>query len=240
MDILAIIYRIKEFIITGVHNFPLIVCLTSLILLCATANIGYSILFVSLAFIVPAITWFLNKTFSPWIQSALNWIIHLFNADISIPFNPATSSVCRMAPQTGTGPIETFPSYWLSGIVFLFTFTFYNGLILYNYVASTDAPKEKVEARQAHAMFGMIASIVLFLVFLVWRLKSGCEHWFGVLMSLSFIGIAIGLFEAFKGCGLLRLVDLYGIGSRLLPMSATAINSQVCFPVAGSSASTTP
>jgi hypothetical protein len=232
MDILAYIYRIKEFLITGVHNFPLIVALTSLVLLCATANIGYSVLFVSLAVIVPMITWFLNKAVSPFITFGLNWIIHLFNKDISIPFDSATSAICRMAPQTGTGPIETFPSYWLSGIVFLFTFTFYNGLILYNYVASTDAPKEKVEARQAHAMFGMIASIILFLVFMIWRVKSGCEHWFGILMSFSFIGIAIGLFEAFKGCGLLRLVDLYGIGSRLLPISATAINTQVCFPVA--------
>ena len=127
----------------------------------------------------------------------------------------------------------------MASVIFIFTFTFWNGLQLYNYESSPDTPEEKTDTRKAHAVIGMVASIVIAALFIIWRLMSGCETRLGFILSLMFSGLAIGMFELFRGCGLLRLVDLYGIGGRLLPMSATAIPTQVCFPVADSSETTT-
>lgn len=226
MDILAIIYRIKEFFITGMHNFPLIIGLTSLVLMCATSNMGYTILLLSLAVLVPLVTFGLNLV-APFIQLALKAIAGLFNKDID--FSSGASSVCNI---TREGSPSLFPSYWMAAVVFIFTFVAYNGGALYNYVGAEGASNEKVSTRKAHALIGIISSAILGLVFIIWRLTTGCEQWLGVLMSLLFVGIAIGVFEFFKACGLLRLVDLYGIGSRMLPMSATANPTQVCFPAA--------
>ena len=226
MDILAIIYRIKEFFITGMHNFPLIIGLTSLILVCATSNMGYTVLLLSLATLVPLLTFGLNLL-APFIQMALKAIAGLFNKDID--FSSGATAVCNI---TREGSPSLFPSYWMAAVVFIFTFVAYNGGALYNYVGSSVASDEKISARKAHALIGIISSAILGLVFIVWRLTTGCEQWLGVVMSLLFIGVAIGIFEIFKVCGLLRLVDLYGIGSRLLPVGATANPTQVCFPAA--------
>lgn len=233
MDILAIIYRIKEFIVTGVFNFPLIIAMTSLVLVCATSNMGYTVLLGCIAIIVPFIVWLMNL-FAPYLQSAINWIIGRFS-DASIDFSSAATGVCNIARQSDAIP-AVFPSYWLASVLFILSFTFYNGLALYNYDSGSNADTDKVTTRKTHAMIGMLASAILALVFMVWRIMSGCEHWFGIIMALSFIGIGIGLFEAFNGCGLVRLVDLYGVGSRILPASATAKPTQVCFPVGGASA----
>lgn len=233
MDILAIIYRIKEFIVTGVFNFPLIIAMTSLVLVCATSNMGYTVLLACIALIVPIIVWIMNLV-APFLQFAINWIIGRFS-DASIDFSSAATGVCNIARQSDAVP-AVFPSYWMASVLFILSFTFYNGLALYNYDSGESADPDKVTTRKTHAMIGMIASGILALVFMVWRITTGCEHWFGILMALSFIGLGIGLFEAFNGCGLVRLVDLYGVGSRILPASATAKPTQVCFPV-GESAS---
>lgn len=226
MDVLAIIYLIKEFIITGIHNFPLIIGLTSLVLMCATSNMGYTILLLSITIVVPFITWVLNMA-APVAQLGLNLFAGLFNKHID--FTSSSSQVCSI---TREGPVSSFPSYWMSSVVFIFTFIAYNGVALYKYMGSSDAPKDKIATRQAHAVIGIVSSIILGLGFMIWRIATGCENWFGILLSLIFIGVAIGMFELFKVCGLLRLVDLYGIGARLLPMSATANPTQVCFAAA--------
>ncbi len=232
MDILAIIYRIKEFAVTGINNFPLIVAMTSIVLVCSTANMGYSILFLCLSVFIPILVWLLNLI-APYLQLGLNLIAGLFGKTIDFP--QTSADICKIASQAG-GSASLYPSYWMASILFIFTFTFWNGLRLYLYESSPDAPKEKTQARQAHAVIGMVASLALMLLFVIWRFMSGCEHGFGFFMSIGFIGLAIGLFEGFRICGLLRLVDLYGIGSRLLPMSATEIPTSICFPVYDSDA----
>jgi hypothetical protein len=128
-------------------------------------------------------------------------------------------------------PAAAFPSYWMASIVFFFTFVFMNGLSLYNFAANQTASDDKVSSRKTHAIIGMAASVVLGLLLLSWRFKTGCENGLGLFMSLTFVGLGVGLFKIFDGCGLLRVVDLYGIGARLLPTSATAAPTQVCFPV---------
>ncbi len=235
MDILATIYRIKEFAITGINNFPLIVAMTSIVLVCSTANMGFSVLFVCLALIVPILVWLLN-IISPYLLSFLNLILSKFGQTIDVV--QSTADVCKLSSSTGS--VSLYPSYWMASVLFIFSFTFWNGLQLYLYESSPDTPSEKIEARKASATIGMIASILLAILFIIWRVMSGCETGFGIFMSIGFIGLAIGMFELFRGCGLLRLVDLFGIGGRLLPMSATAIPTQVCFPVSDADKPTAP
>jgi hypothetical protein len=228
MDIAAQLYQIKEFIIAGVSSLPRILGGISLLLACSTANTGFAILAVCLALIVPFLTYILNIS-SPVIIKIIQFIASQFG---DIPEFPGQAAgVCRIAPSSEVGMAASFPSYWMASIVFFFTFVFMNGLSLYNFAANQVAADDKVSSRKTHAIIGMAASIILGLLLLVWRYRTGCENGLGLFMSLSFIGLGYGLFTLFDSCGLLRVVDLYGIGARLLPTSATAAPTQVCFPV---------
>jgi hypothetical protein len=150
-------------------------------------------------------------------------------------FVTTTANVCHIASGPNGEIAAAFPSYWMSSILFFFTFVFMNGLSLYNFASNQTAADDKVSSRKTHAIIGMTASVVLGLLLLVWRYRTGCENGLGLFMSLTFIGLGYGLFTLFDKCGLLRVVDLYGIGARLLPTSATAAPTQVCFPVGSKS-----
>lgn len=212
------------------HNFPLIIAMTSLVLACGTSNMGYVILFTFLSFIIPLLVWVTNS-FNKYIQKFINWILALVS-DYQITFEQTMDATCRIAQQTGDGAISTFPTFWMASLFFVFFFTFWNGLRIYQYQNSDKADPSKVMNRKAQAIIGMTTSIVVFLIFFIWRLMTGCEHWYGVFTAALFGALAIGFFEACHACNLLRLVDLYGVGSRLMPVSATALDSNVCFPVA--------
>jgi divalent metal cation (Fe/Co/Zn/Cd) transporter len=142
-------------------------------------------------------------------------------------------AMCRLTPfaEVGGSAAASLPSYWCASIVFFFTFVFVNGLSLYNFAKGDQSNTDKVGARKTHAVIGMALSLLFGFGLLIWRGTSGCENVLGLALSLVFIGVAIGFFKLFEGCGLLRIVDLYGIGARLLPTSATAAPTQVCFPV---------
>lgn len=230
MDIAAQLYRIKEFIIAGVSSLPLILGGISLLLACSTANTGFAILAVCLALIVPFVTYLLNL-----ISPILIKILQLLPAEYVGDVTQTAASVCRLAPSADTMPAAAFPSYWMASIVFFFSFVFMNGLSLYNFASGQNASDDKVSSRKTHAIIGMAASVVLGLLLLSWRFKTGCENGIGLFMSLTFIGLGVGLFKLFDSCGLLRVIDLYGIGARLLPASATAAPTQVCFPVGSKS-----
>ena len=230
MDIAGQLYRIKEFIIAGVTALPIILGGISLLLACSTANTGFAILATCLALIVPFVTYLLNLA-SPVLIKIIQLIASWFTSEIPQFANQA-AAICRIAPSPDTMPAASFPSYWMASIVFFFTFVFMNGLSLYNFAANQDAADDKVSSRKTHAIIGMAASIILGLLLMYWRFNTGCENGLGTIMSLAFAGLAVGLFKFFDGCGLLRVVDLYGIGARLLPISATAAPTQVCFPVA--------
>jgi hypothetical protein len=228
MDIAAQLYRIKEFIIAGTSSLPLILGGISLLLACSTANTGFAVLSVCLALIVPFTTYILNLA-SPIIIKIVQLIASWFG---EIPqFADQAAGICRLVPTPEVGIAASFPSYWMASIVFFFTFVFMNGLSLYNFAANQTAADDKVSSRKTHAIIGMAASVILGLLLLVWRYRTGCENGLGLFMSLAFIGLGYGLFTLFDSCGLLRVVDLYGIGARLLPTSATAAPTQVCFPV---------
>lgn len=231
MDIAGQLYRIKEFIIAGVTSLPIILGGISLLLACSTANTGFAILTVCLGLIVPFITYILNLI-SPLFKKIIGLLPPQFIGEGTL-FTEQAAAICRIVPfSTDTAPAASFPSYWMSSIVFFFTFVFLNGFSLYNFAANQDASDDKVSSRKTHAIIGMTASIILGLLLMTWRFKTGCENGLGLFMSLTFIGLAYGFFSLFESCGLLRVVDIYGIGARLLPTSATAAPTQVCFPVA--------
>ncbi len=221
---------IKEFLLSGIQKFPLIIGTTTLGLACATANVGYVLLFVSLALIVPLAVLFFNGLLTPVFTTVLDFLIKLLPGDFGpIDWTPKNSAaVCRAAGSVSGG---AFPTYYMAILFFVFGFTFWNGLAIYKYESDQDDNDDKVKARKAHAVIGMIASLALLLIFFFVRIMSGCEHWLGIIFGMSFFGLAIGIFEFFRFCGLIRLVDLYGIGSRLLTTSATQDTAKVCFPV---------
>ncbi len=234
MDIIAALFRIKEFILAGMHSLPIILGGISLLLACATANSGFAILFVCLAGLVPILTFGLNKLSQLGIIPLAKWIWSKFS-DVVPEFGESAESVCRLAPFAEASAAAGYPSYWSTAIVFFFTFLFMNGLSLYNFAAGDKSDSDKVGARKTHAVIGMALSILFGVGLLIWRGGSGCENGLGLSLSLVFVGIAIGFFKMFESCGLLRVIDLYGIGARLLPTSATAAPTQVCFPVSDKS-----
>lgn len=229
MDLLRTLYLIKEFLVAGIQKFPLIIGSTSLILACTTANVGYILLFVSLIFLIPIATMLSNIIIAPTIIFIVNFIVGLFSTTYKIDWSASNdAAVCRAAGTVSGG---AFPTYYMAILFFVFGFTFWNGYSIYTFKTNSDEKDDKVQARKAHAIIGMIASLALLIIFGIVRFMSGCERGFGVFMGLPFFALAIGTFELFKFCGLIRLVDLYGIGSRLLTKSATNDPSSVCFPV---------
>ncbi len=238
MDLLRTLYLIKEFLVAGIQKFPLIIGSTSLLLACSTANVGYTLLFVSLIFVVPIAVFACNKILSPAIIFIVNFIVGLFSTTFKIDWTASNNAaVCRAAGAVSGG---AFPTYYMAILFFVFGFTFWNGYSIYTYQSNSDDTDEKVQARKAHAIIGMISSLILLIIFGIVRFMSGCERGFGIFMSLPFFGLGIGMFELFKFCGLIRLVDLYGVGSRLLSKSATNDPAGVCFPVENVVTDTTP
>ena len=232
MDIIATLFRIKEFILAGMHSLPIILGGISLVLACSTANSGFAILFVCLAGLVPLLNFSLNKLSTVAIIPLVKLIWSKFSPDSVPAFAESAESVCRLAPLAETTLAATgYPSYWAAGVVFFFTFLFMNGLSLYNFAVGDKSDSDKVGARKTHAVIGMALSILFGVGLLIWRGGSGCESGLGLALSLVFVGVAVGFFKMFESCGLLRVIDLYGIGARLLPTSATAAPTQVCFPV---------
>lgn len=223
------LYSIKQFIMAGVPAFPIIAGGLALLLAASTASVGYLILFLCLALIVPMLTFGLNK-----LAVLLVPLIQMFAPDFSLA--TVTANVCKIAGQSAAAAadeaIPTLPSYWMTSVIFFFSFLFFNGLALYNYSASSEAEQKKVTVRKSQAVIGMVLSAVFLGLFMAWRLYSGCENALGVALALPFIPLAYGIFTMFESCGLLRVLDLYGIGGRLLPVSALAPPTQVCFPVA--------
>ena len=238
MGLTDTLYRIKEFIVSGLHSLPMILTTVSLVLACSTANIGFAILFVFLAVAVPLMVALLNFGF-PIFKYVIDYINNLVNRDSPINWNTSSSDICKIAPLLGaaTGAndgLTAFPSYWTGIVSFFFGFVFANSLALFEYGSNENVPQEKSDTRKTHAVIGMILCVTFYLILMTWRFMTGCEHSTGLGIFLA-LGIAVCgffLFQALNGCGLLRVIDLFGIGARLLPASATAEPTQVCYPVA--------
>lgn len=231
MELLKTLYLIKEFLTAGIQKFPLIIGSTTLGLACTTANVGYILLFLCIIFIIPIAAAFTNIVIHPLFVMVINFIVGLFTKDdnFKIDWTPKNAAaICRAAGETSGG---AFPTNYMAVLFFVFGFTFWNGLSIYNHESTMKETDDKVKARKAHAIIGMTASLVLLFIFFIVRIMSGCEHWMGIIWGMSFFGMAIGIFEFFRACGLIRLVDLYGIGSRMLPASANKDTTKVCFPV---------
>lgn len=238
MGLTDTLYRIKEFIVSGLHSMPMILTTISLVLACATANSGFAILFVFLAVLVPLAVAILNIA-APLFQLPFDFIHNNFgNKDKPIDWGMSTADVCRIVPQLGAvtagqDGIAGYPSYWTGIVSFFFGFVFSNALALYQYSSNDKVPGDKMEARKMHAVIGMILCVALYIILMLWRFITGCESdkWIGMVLALGIAVAGFFIFKAINDCGLLRVIDIFGIGARLLPASATAEPTQVCFPV---------
>jgi hypothetical protein len=239
MGLTDTLYRIKEFIVSGLHSLPMIITGVSLVLACATANTGFAILFVLMSLVVPVMVVLLNLA-GPIIRWPINWIWNTFNTEQPIDWSMTASNICKLAPNfsvstEGAAGIFGFPTYWMASIAFFFGFIFSNAFALFNYdnTDESNVQSDKVDARKMHAVIGMTLSVLLTAALILWRMKSGCEHlsYVGVLISAGIAAAAFYIFKAFNDCGMLRTIDIFGIGARLLPSSATTEPTQVCFPI---------
>jgi hypothetical protein len=239
MGLTDTLYRIKEFIVSGLHSLPMILTTVSLVLACSTANTGFAILFVFLAVVVPFGVAVLNMA-APLLQKIFNFVNDNFiNKEKPINWSMSGADVCKIAPLLGAATandasISGYPTFWTGIVSFFFGFVFANGLALFQYASNDKVPTEKSDARKMHAVVGMTLSVALYIILMIWRYISGCESGTGLGILLA-LGIAVGgffLFQSINNCGLLRVIDIFGIGARLLPASATAEPTQICFPLA--------
>lgn len=218
----SLILGMKQFFLNGFRAFPLVLGITAFILAFFQTNIAFILLFVAIAFAVPLSTTLLN-TVLEFIITKTSIPPHLWQ----IPVTSACTIVSSAGAPTG---IFSLPTFWLSSVVFFFSYLAINGISLYNRANESTADESKVSARKMQALMGTILAIITGIAFVILRVTvSGCESVIGIVTALlTMIPLAYGWYRLAAACGADRLVDLFGIANGLLPMSATSSTPYVC------------
>jgi hypothetical protein len=219
-----LICGIKESVSHGFGSLPAILGGALFILSLAQANFNLLFFFFGMWIVTPLWTFLLNG------------ILEMLFSFGGIPtefYAPATSGAPQCSIFSGAsnglpGPVNTVPSFWLSMMIFFYTYLLMNAIELYNMPPTPGAKEVQLRARKFKAATSI--SILLILgVGTIWLryVTSNCESAFGVLISLSTVAIGYAWFKFMKNCGIGRLEDVFGITSRMIPVKEDTIT---CIP----------
>lgn len=210
------IAKIKQGLFSGFRSLPIALAVTTFIFAFMQTNVAFILLFVGLAIIVPISTTLTNLV--------LDFILSKTSLSPSM-WQVPVSAACTIVGSPA--PIFGVPTFWMSSIVFFFTYITLNGISLYNREADEAADKNKVLARKSQALIGIILSVIIGIACIIGRiLLMGCETGVGVFAALiTMIPLAIGWYNFGTECG---ITDIFGIANGLLPMSAKANAAYVC------------
>jgi hypothetical protein len=112
---------------------------------------------------------------------------------------------------------DTVPSTWLFTVSYFIGYLLFNAgtIITLNPTNSDDV--DKVNTRQAQGISIMIALIIMFLMFVVYRYRTKCETLFTTIIgALLGLGIGIGVFNGFSQTDL-RIADVLQIRQGMEP-----------------------
>lgn len=242
-----VVATLKDFIYVGYLKFPMIMTGTLMILGLAQVNTAYLFLtlgifalfsgvyFLQLLFNFLAV----NDTFKPWLTVPTREVCSILDETSLKAFSvsspkaggvfQATTSPTRPDPLKGLSVVT--PSYYMSFILFFFSYIFFNGLHLFNKDpgSAAESSPDSLNNRKYQAIMGMILAAVGMLAFVVIRLKLfSCETALGVLFSLPAAYLAYLWYNLLVDCGEDRMSDMFGILGRLMPVSMDASQPTAC------------
>jgi hypothetical protein len=230
---------LKDFLYVGYLKFPMIITGTLMILGLAQVNTAYLFLTLGifalffgvflLQLLFSALT--VSDELRPWLAKPTREVCSILDEGATKLFS--APSTTRVDPLKGMTLVT--PSYYLSFVIFFFSYIFFNALHLYNKDPGPAAASnpDGVNNRQYQAVIGMILCIVALLAFLVIRYYFfSCETGLGFILSLPAGYFAYLWYSILVDCGEDRMSDMFGIIGRLLPQSMDSQQPVAC--VAGS------
>jgi hypothetical protein len=230
-----VVATLKDFIFVGYLKFPMIMTGTLMILGLAQVNTAY--LFMTLGiFALFSCVYFLQllfnflavkESFKPWLTVPTRETCSILDEAAVKAFSiPSTT---RPDPLKGLTVVT--PSYYMSFILFFFSYIFFNGLHLFNKDPgpSAESSPDSLDNRKYQAMMGMILALAGLLAFTIIRLKLfSCETALGVFFSLPAAYLAYVWYNLLVDCGEDRMSDMFGILGRLMPVSMDANQPTAC------------
>lgn len=224
---------IHVFLYGGMTVLPLAIGGTMLILGLFTAN--YAMLFFLIGFLVlsPIFATLLDYTFSAVLPDSWIKIISSDICKVNIPFT-------TLQNPAGRGSTEnSVCSPWLAMVTFFLGYILHNSIQLYKRpsldpsltVNTTNKTDEKVVHRTSQALLSMISIVLLALVVLGFRYKTGCENAIGMFLTTTIFMVGgYYWYSLLSEIGQDRLADLFGIANRLLAPSAIRNGPVACVP----------
>lgn len=227
----SIILNLREYIFLSLKELPLIAGVAPLFLGITQGNMNLLMLAFGCIIIAPTgagLSGWLLKLLLGFIDSKVGWeggYWKLAASDVS-PLLPESPQGVR----PGNNFISVTPTYWLTIVMFFFSYLLINAVSLYTQEARPNADPEKVNNRKSQSVIAMIMILVLGIFIIAAKvILQGGETVLGVIVA-GLVGgpLAYGWFNLLKRCGTGRLEDVFGIQARILPEASTADRPIVC------------
>ena len=217
---------IREYILLSLRELPLIVIVAPFFLGVSQGNMNLLMFSIGTAIVAPASAGLFG--------SILGFILKSVNSSGSIwklPSSDVLSLVAGTPSAFGDRlPVSVVPTYWMTIVIFFFTYLGINAISLYTQESAPGAPADKVENRKSQAIMSFILISVIAIVIIIAKTRLiGGENVLGLITALTVgISTAYGWFTFLKQCGMGRLEDVFGIQARILPESATKDSPVLC------------
>jgi len=228
-----ILSDIRVFLYGGIRALPLVISGTFIILGLMTAN--YAMLFFLIGFLILVPITAIGIDLIAGLLGIDKWfnISQTDTCQIVIPYITNSSNSVQSATST------TFSTLWVSLMSFFFGYIISNGVALHsrpiinNKISiKDDKNKQGIQTRKTQALISIITTIVIFFIVMGYRLYSGCESKWGMILSiLIFASLGNAWYKALSKVGQDRLSDLFGIANRLLPQTAFQNEPIACVPI---------
>lgn len=235
---------LRTFLYGGARTLPMTLAGTMLILGLFTANYAMMFFLVGFLILVPVVAWLLNglPTLFPSMQQSPYFKMKPTDVcNVVIPYKTIPTSAANASAAASAG-FRTVPvSEWSAMFLFFLSYLATNAIQLYNrkpvaaqmnITESNVKPVEDTSRRMTQSMMAFVSILVVGLIVIAMRYRSGCETMEGLLLSIVVFGaLGNGWYYAMAAIGEDRLSDLFGIANRLLPPSAIANQPIACVSV---------
>lgn len=203
-------------------SLPLILVGWSLFMGAAQGNIGLLVLALGQISVVPLST-FLSNIVLQYIGKKL--FENQYTGDWTPYITILNKESCNLIPDAvdlaAVPNLGIAPSFWMTHVIFFFSFLISNAVHLLTMKAAENADPEKVQNRKAQATLSIVISSILFVLIVGVRyLVTGCETLTGMAVA-ALIATPLGYswFKVAQKCSL-RDSDIFGVIQKILAPSA--------------------
>ena len=138
--------------------------------------------------------------------------------------------VCNLVPSAYNkgAPLNIVPSYWMAQLLFFVGYLLQNAMALYNQPAAPGSVQSKVDNRKEQAITAISVTIIVSLVLVLLRLRTGCENPLGIFVAIILmIPLGVGWYYL-SSLNAFGTADVFGIASQILSPDARKPATQVC------------